>query len=106
MAIISCNHTCTTQCTSTERSALPLIRVRVPTPLQGFFAALRLVSVCQLGKDPSLAVVTLADPPPRLVGIDGSTIAGFAQKKWTIEVYMYVHIVEPLSSGYTEIRTP
>jgi epidermal growth factor receptor substrate 15 len=41
--------------------------------------------VCQLGKDPSLAVVTLADPPPRLVGIDGSTIAGFAQKKWTIE---------------------
>ena len=53
---------------------------------QGFYAALRLVSVCQLGKDPSLAVMTLSDPPPRLVGIDSSTIAGFAHKKWTIEV--------------------
>lgn len=54
--------------------------------LQGFYAALRLVSVCQLGKDPSLAVMTLSDPPPRLVGIDSSNIAGFAHKKWTIEV--------------------
>ena len=63
---------------------------KVPA-LQGFYAALRLVSACQLGRDPSLAVITLSDPPPRLAGIDSSTIAGFAQKKWTIEVcYIYM----------------
>ena len=59
-------------------------------PVQGFYAALRLVSVCQLGKEPSLAVVTLSDPPPRLLGLDSNTIAGLAQKKWTIEVHIHV----------------
>ena len=59
---------------------------------QGFYAAMRLVSVCQLGKEPSLAVITLLDPLPRLLGIDSSTIAGFAQKKWTIEVYTCIYM--------------
>ena len=54
--------------------------------IQGFYVALRLVAACQLGKEPSLSVITLSDPPPRLMGVDSTTIAGFAQKKWTIEV--------------------
>jgi len=53
---------------------------------QGFFLALRLVAACQSGKDPSVGSIVLADPPPRLVGIDSSTLASLTQNKWTIEV--------------------
>jgi epidermal growth factor receptor substrate 15 len=60
---------------------------------QGFYAALRLVAACQLGKEPSLSLITLSDPPPRLMGIDSTTFAGFSQKKWTIEV----HTINPLT---------
>lgn len=48
--------------------------------------ALRLVAACQNGKDPSVGSIVLADPPPRLVGIDSSSLANLTQNKWTIEV--------------------
>ena len=60
--------------------------------MQGFYVALRLVAACQLGKEPSLSVITLSDPPPRLMGVDSTTIAGFAQKKWTIEVHYLIGV--------------
>ena len=72
---------------------------------QGFYAALRLVAVCQLGKDPSLSVVTLLDPPPRLVGVDSTTIAGLAQKKWTIEVRVHVHPFYSMSNKTEHLNT-
>ena len=49
------------------------------------------MSACQSGKSPSLAVITLSDPPPRLVGMDSTSIAGLAQKKWIIEVCVYMY---------------
>ena len=52
--------------------------------LQGFFMALRLVAACQNGKEPAVANIALADPPPRLIGIDSTAIA---RNKWTIEVH-------------------
>lgn len=37
---------------------------------QGLFMALRLIAVCQAGKEPSLTNMTLSDPPPKLVGVE------------------------------------
>lgn len=48
---------------------------------QGLFMALRLISVCQAGKDPSVASMSLTDPPPKLVGVEVTST-----NKWTIEV--------------------
>lgn len=63
---------------------------------QGFFLALRLVAACQSGKDPSVGSIVLADPPPRLVGIDSSTLASLTQNKWTIDV----RPIEPSCSNF------
>ena len=45
--------------------------------------ALRLVAVCQSGKEPSVANMSLSDPPPNFVGVDATSIT---KNKWTIEV--------------------
>ena len=68
------------------------IHIYIYTHGQGFYAAMRLVSACQLGKDPSLANITLSDPPPQLVGVDSAALASFTQKKWTIEVHVCTYI--------------
>ena len=39
---------------------------------QGLFMALRLISVCQAGKEPLVANMALSDPPPKLVGVETS----------------------------------
>ena len=43
--------------------------------------ALRLVALCQAGKEPSAANMSLSDPPPKMVGIEVP-----ATNKWTIDV--------------------
>lgn len=37
---------------------------------QGLFMALRLIAVCQAGKEPLVSNMALSDPPPKLIGID------------------------------------
>lgn len=49
---------------------------------QGFFMALRLVAMCQSGKEPSVANMALSDPPPNFVGVSASSVT---KNKWTIE---------------------
>ena len=51
---------------------------------QGFFMALRLIAVCQSGKEPSVTNMALSDPPPKLVGVETPPIA--LKTKWSIEV--------------------
>ena len=51
---------------------------------QGVFMALRLIAVCQMGKEPSVSNMALSDPPPKLVGVNLPPIA--AANKWTVEV--------------------
>jgi len=48
---------------------------------QGLFMALRMIAVCQAGKEPSVNNMALTDPPPKIVGVEVSTT-----NKWTIEV--------------------
>ena len=45
---------------------------------QGFFTALRLVSACQCGREPSLKSIQAIDPPPKFVGVE--------QSAWAIDV--------------------
>lgn len=45
--------------------------------------ALRLVAMCQSGKEPSVANMALSDPPPNFVGVSASSVT---KNKWTIEV--------------------
>ncbi|XP_003385156.1 PREDICTED: epidermal growth factor receptor substrate 15-like 1 [Amphimedon queenslandica] len=42
---------------------------------QGFFTALRLVSACQCGREPSLKNIQAIDPPPKFVGVEPSAWA-------------------------------
>lgn len=46
--------------------------------LQGFFVALRLVSACQMGREPAITNILITDPPPKFVGLEST--------RWTIEV--------------------
>ena len=55
--------------------------------LQGFFTALRLVAVCQMGKEPSLSNLSPSDPLPQLTTTPSpaaaSTLA--SSKPWVID---------------------
>ena len=53
--------------------SLPLLSLS-----QGFFTALRLVSACQCGREPSLKSIQAIDPPPKFVGVE--------QSAWAIDV--------------------
>ena len=61
---------------------------------QGFFLALRLVALCQSGKEPCVANLSLSDPLPKLEGID--LPQGGPANLWTITVSLceniYVHV--------------
>lgn len=48
---------------------------------QGLFMALRMIAVCQTGKEPSVTNMALSDPPPKLAGVELP-----ATNKWTVEV--------------------
>ena len=44
--------------------------------------ALRLIAVCQAGKEPSVSNMTLHDPPPKISGVELPST-----NKWTVEVW-------------------
>ena len=70
---------------------------------QGFFLALRLVALCQSGKEPCVANLSLSDPLPKLEGID--LPQGGPANLWTITVslcestYVHVYVYVALTSG-------
>lgn len=49
---------------------------------QGAFMALRLIAVCQAGKEPSVSNMALSDPPPQLSGVEPPST-----NKWIVEVW-------------------
>lgn len=71
-------HLCTARCTLTTTA---------PFLFQGFFTALRLVAVCQNGKEPSLSNLSPSDPLPQLSTTPSPAAASAlaTAKPWVID---------------------
>ena len=61
---------------------------------QGLFLALRLIAVCQAGKDPAITNMALSDPPPKLAGVEAPPTS---VAKWSLDVSKEL---QPLTTFY------